>query len=213
MTSRMKPIGMTAALSAAIPKTAPILGRKQKNLPFINNTSSKSFILDNKYIDKWYIKDLIILGVAKSMYELSKKGNDWGGELRAVHQNKSRKERKKINTILKSFSELNERLFLKLSSNQATTYGKIKMKIMKDYFFQLEQLDKPNLELVAAYLLYLRFIDLSRVKINKPHSDFEVCKDRESIFTIVDLVEKTKIKDEGQEYNFASTLINTINKA
>lgn len=199
----------TIVASAAIVGVAPLQkGRINQNL-VNDHIKHLEKTLKCDEIDLWYIKDLCLLGLVRSIADISKDGNSFDGEVKAIHKNKDRKARKKVNSALEEFTKLRDFLMTKLNQEQRQKLQKITDGLAPIFFEESKNLKLPNLELIAAYLLYIRFVD-ERAKT--PNEDFKICTDTKKIFSIVTEIEKINIKDEGQEYRFALNLVKRLNK-
>lgn len=158
--------------------------------------------------DKWYLKDLCLLGLVDTLFTISKELDD-EENLILLHQNKHRKEVKKIVSISSEYSNLRKRLILALSDNDQKRLSKLTRGFAPTFFKLAQQVKGINLETVCVDIIIARFQKRQNI-----HKDFEICKDFKKLFKIVEQVEKVGlVNDEGtQEYLFATQIVQKINE-
>lgn len=157
--------------------------------------------------DKWYLKDLCLLGLVDTLFTMSKE-LDNEENLILLHKNKHRKEVKKIVSISSEYSNLRKRLILALSDNDQKRLSKLTRGFAPTFFKLAEQVKGINLETVCVDIIVARFQKRQNI-----HKDFEICKDFKKLFKIIEEVEKIGlVNDEGtQEYIFAKQIVQKIN--
>ena len=157
--------------------------------------------------DKWYLKDLCLLGLVDTLFTMSKE-LDNEENLILLHKNKHRKEVKKIVSISSEYSKLRKRLILALSDNDQKRLSKLTRGFAPTFFKLAEQVKGINLETVCVDIIIARFQKRQNI-----HKDFEICKDFKKLFKIIEEVERVGlVNDEGtQEYIFAKQIVQKIN--
>lgn len=157
--------------------------------------------------DKWYLKDLCLLGLVHTLFTMSKDIED--EDLILLHKNKHRKEIKKIVDISSEYLELRDRLVLALSDNDQKRLSKLTRGFAPTFFKLAREVKKINLEVVCVNIIIVRFQKRKNI-----HKDFEICKDFKKLFKVLEQVEKIGlIIDEGtKEYLFATQIVQKINE-
>lgn len=157
--------------------------------------------------DKWYLKDLCLLGLVDTLFTISKELDD-EENLVLLHQNKHRKEVKKIVNISSEYSNLRKRLILALNENDQKKLSKLTRGFAPTFFKLAQQVKGINLETVCVDIIITRFQKRQNI-----HKDFEICKDFKKLFKIIEEVERIGlVNDEGtQEYIFAKQIVQKIN--
>ena len=157
--------------------------------------------------DKWYLKDLCLLGLVDTLFTMSKELYS-EENLILLHKNKHRKEVKKIVSISSEYSNLRKRLIIALSDNDQKRLSKLTRGFAPTFFKLAEQVKGINLEIVCVDIIIARFQKRQNI-----HKDFEICKDFKKLFKIIEEVEKVGlVNDEGtQEYIFAKQIVQKIN--
>ena len=157
--------------------------------------------------DKWYLKDLCLLGLVDTLFTMSKDIDD-EENLILLHKNKHRKEVKKIVSISSEYSNLRKILILALSDNDQKRLSKLTRGFAPTFFKLAQQVKGINLETVCVDIIIARFQKRQNI-----HKDFEICKDFKKLFKIIEEVEKVGlVNDEGtQEYIFAKQIVQKIN--
>ena len=158
--------------------------------------------------DKWYLKDLCLLGLVDTLFSMSQDIDD-EENLILLHKNKHRKEVKKIVSISSEYSNLRKRLIVALSDNDQKRLSKLTRGFAPTFFKLAQQVKGINLETVCVNIIIARFQKRQNI-----HKDFEICKDFKKLFKIVEQVEKVGlVNDEGtQEYLFATQIVQKINE-
>lgn len=158
--------------------------------------------------DKWYLKDLCLLGLVDTLFSMSQDIDD-EENLILLHKNKHRKEVKKIVSISSEYSNLRKRLIIALSDNDQKRLSKLTRGFAPTFFKLAQQVKGINLETVCVNIIVVRFQKRQNI-----HKDFEICKDFKKLFKIVEQVEKVGlVNDEGtQEYIFATQIVQKINE-
>lgn len=158
--------------------------------------------------DKWYLKDLCLLGLVDTLFIMSQEIDD-DKNLILLHKNKHRKEVKKIVSISSEYSNLRKRLILALSYDDQKRLSKLTRGFAPTFFKLAQQVKGINLETVCVNIIIARFQKRQNI-----HKDFEICKDFKKLFKIVEEVEKVGlVNDEGtQEYLFATQIVQKINE-
>ena len=157
--------------------------------------------------DKWYLKDLCLLGLVDTLFTMSKE-LDNEENLILLHKNKHRKQVNKIVSISSEYSNLRKILILALSDNDQKRLSKLTRGFAPTFFKLAEQVKGINLETVCVDIIVARFQKRQNI-----HKDFEICKDFKKLFKIIEEVEKIGlVNDEGtQEYIFAKQIVQKIN--
>lgn len=158
--------------------------------------------------DKWYLKDLCLLGLVDTLFVISQDIDD-EKNLILLHKNKHRKEVKKIVSISSEYSNLRKRLIIALSDDDQKRLSKLTRGFAPTFFKLAQQVKGINLETVCVNIIIDRFQKRQNI-----HKDFEICKDFKKLFKIVEQVEKVGlVNDEGtQEYLFATQIVQKINE-
>lgn len=158
--------------------------------------------------DKWYLKDLCLLGLVDTLFAMSQDIDD-EENLILLHKNKHRKEVKKIVSISSEYSNLRKRLIIALSDDDQKRLSKLTRGFAPTFFKLAQQVKGINLETVCVNIIVARFQKRQNI-----HKDFEICKDFKKLFKIVEQVEKVGlVNDEGtQEYLFATQIVQKINE-
>lgn len=157
--------------------------------------------------DKWYLKDLCLLGLVDTLFTMSKELDD-EENLILLHKNKHRKQVKKIVSISSEYSNLRKRLIIALSDADQKRLSKLTRGFAPTFFKLARQVKGINLETVCVDIIIARFQKRQNI-----HKDFEICKDFKKLFKIAEEVEKASlIIDEGaKEYIFATQIVQKIN--
>lgn len=178
--------------------------------PFIKKTTP-ALIGSKPYEkkDKWYLKDLCLLGLVSVLFNMRDYPYTQEKELILLHKNKHRRELKKIATISEEYINLRERLILSMSIEDQKRLSRLTRGFAPIFFKLGEKVKDINLEILSINIIMARF-----QKRDNVHEDFEKCKDFKKLFTIVEEVEKTGLViDEGsKEYEFALQICEEINK-
>ena len=158
--------------------------------------------------DKWYLKDLCLLGLVDTLFTMSQDIDD-EENLILLHKNKHRKEVKKIVSISSEYSNLRKRLIIALSDDDQKRLSKLTRGFAPTFFKLAQQVKGINLETVCVNIIIDRFQKRQNI-----HKDFEICKYFKKLFKIVEQVEKVGlVNDEGtQEYLFATQIVQKINE-
>lgn len=157
--------------------------------------------------DKWYLKDLCLLGLVHTLFTMSKDIED--EDLILLHKNKHRKEIKKIGDISDEYLKLRNRLVLALSQNDKKRLSRLTRGFAPTFFKLADEFKKINLEIVCVNIIIVRFQKRKNI-----HKDFEICKDFKKLFQIFESIEKVGlVDDEGsKEYLFAEQIVQKINE-
>lgn len=168
----------------------------------------KTVIKKYEQKDKWYLKDLCLLGLVDTLFTMSQDIDD-EKNLILLHKNKHRKEVKKIVSISSEYSNLRKRLITALSDDDQKRLSKLTRGFAPTFFKLAQQVKGINLETVCVNIIVARFQKRQNI-----HKDFEICKDFKKLFKIVEQVEKVGlVNDEGtQEYLFATQIVQKINE-
>lgn len=176
-------------------KTVPMISL-EKNTPYEKK-------------DKWYLKDLCLLGLVYVLFNMKNYPDTADRDLLQLHKNKHRKELKKIATISQDYMDLRDRLILALSPEDRKRLSKITRGFAPIFFKMGENIKDINLETLSINIIVVRFQNRKNI-----HKDFEECKDFKKLFIIVEEIEKVGllIDDGSKEYKFALEICEAINK-
>lgn len=116
--------------------------------------------------DKWYLKDLCLLGLVHTLFTMSKDIED--EDLILLHKNKHRKEIKKIVDISDEYLILRDRLVLALSQNDKKRLSRLTRGFAPTFFKLADNFKKINLEVVCVNIMMVRFQKRKNI-----HKDFE----------------------------------------
>lgn len=159
--------------------------------------------------DKWYLKDLCLLGLIYVLFNMKDYPGTEDKELLLLHKNKHRKEMKKIAIISQEYMDLRDRLVLALSVEDKKRLSRLTRGFAPTFFKLGAGVKDINLETLSINIAIVRFENRDNL-----HKDFEKCRDFKKLFTIVEEVEKAGllIEDGSREYQFALQICEAINK-
>lgn len=171
-------------------------------VPFKNNTPYEKK-------DKWYLKDLCLLGLVYVLFNMKDYPGTENKELLLLHKNKHRKEMKKIATISQEYMDLRDRLILALSAEDRRRLSRLTRGFAPIFFKLGADIKDINLETLSINIIIVRFQNRDNI-----HKDFEKCKDFKKLFTIVEEIEKVGllVDDGSKEYKFALQICEAITR-
>lgn len=178
--------------------------------PFVSKAPTIPLKLEQKSYerkDKWYLKDLCLLGLVSSLFDLKNHTND--KKILWFHKNRHRKELKKIEPIIRECQNLRDRLILALDEKDRARLSKLTTGFAPIFFKMGEDIKGINLDTLSVNIIFVRF-----QKRTNLHKDFEKIKDFKHLFTIIKNVEKAGllVDDGTKEFTFAKEICEAMNK-